>query len=53
MMPQNEPKPNCFAIDPSKAYEYVVPKGSGYSVWVKGVRVEEGIGPIKIYTVEE
>ena len=52
-MPQNEPKPNCFAIDPSKAYEYVVPKGSRYAVMVDGKAVETGDGLVKIYTVEE
>jgi len=52
-MPQNEPKANCFAIDPHKAYEYVVPKGSRYAVMVDGKAVETGDGPIKIYTVEE
>ena len=53
MMPQNEPKSNCFAIDPSKAYEYVVPKGSRYQISIDGKPVETGDGPIKIYSVEE
>lgn len=52
-MPQNQPKPNCFAIEIEKTYEYVVPKGSRYTVSVDGKAVETGDGPVKIYTVEE
>jgi hypothetical protein len=51
-MNQNEPKPNCFAIDPHKAYEYVVPGGVKYSVIIDGKVEEAYIGPIKIYTVD-
>lgn len=52
-MPQNQPIPNCFSVDVDKTYEYVVSKGSRYSVLIDGKAVEIGDGPIKIYTVEE